>query len=220
MNTCCGTHVKDTGDLQSIKILYSEKFKANTKIWFVAGGRVGKTLGVSVGLERQLQAKLQSPPSDFLDKISDLQLKLKNTAQHDKDLLQEIGTITGTEIRKQVLEQQLKYIHHHRSDGTPEYNSAFLVALSGQQLVKKGKQPPLNLPCIVLLTIGNEQGTEGGHVFLSGDDAFLEEAAKALAELLQTKGKGIKGEYRAKAGSLQNLKLAQERIGALVNSRN
>lgn len=42
-NMCCGTHVNNLADLQAIKLLYTEKGKANkTLLYFVAGKRVLK----------------------------------------------------------------------------------------------------------------------------------------------------------------------------------
>jgi misacylated tRNA(Ala) deacylase len=211
-NTCCGTHVRDTGDLQLVKILFSEKFKANTKIWFVAGGRVGKVLGAAVGLERQLQVKLQAPPGEFLGRVGEVQGKLKTAAQANKELLQELGTMEGREARGRIREEGLHVLCHHRSDGIPEYTTAFLVALSGQELVKKGKQPALDLPCAVFLSTGEEGGKEGGHLFLAGEEGLVGQAEGRLVELLQAKGRANKGEYRGKAGSLENLRKAQEEI--------
>lgn len=40
-NMCCGTHVRNLSDLQAIKLLHTEKGKANkTLLYFVAGQRV------------------------------------------------------------------------------------------------------------------------------------------------------------------------------------
>lgn len=214
-NTCCGTHVKDTGDLQVIKLLYSEKFKANTKLWFVAGTRVRKNLASLISLERQLQVKLQSPPSDFLDKINEVQQKLKNSTQYNKEIIQEIATMKGRESRQKVQTEGLKVICHHRNDGTPEYTSAFLVAFAGQELAKKGKQPALVFPCAVLLTTGEESGKEGGHIFLSGEERLVTSVEPIFAELLLAKGRANKGEYKGKAGSLEKIRRVQAEVERL-----
>lgn len=215
-NTCCGTHVKDTGDLQYIKLLYSEKFKANTKLWFVAGSRVGKNLATLINFERQLQAKLQSPPTNFLEKVDELQGKLKTTTQYSKDLVQELAIVKAHELRAQVQKGDLKFIAHHRSDGTPDYTGPFLIAISGQEPVKKGKQPALTLPCAVLLTTGEETCNEGGHIFFGAEESMVANAEKIFSELLQAKGRANKGEYRGKAASMANLKKAQDEIEKLV----
>lgn len=42
--TCCGTHLRTTGEIGAIKITDSQKYKGGTRLWFVCGGRATKYL--------------------------------------------------------------------------------------------------------------------------------------------------------------------------------
>lgn len=53
-NMCCGTHVSNLSQLQSIKLLFAEKTKTGINVHFVAGLRVIKRLGDCFQREQQL----------------------------------------------------------------------------------------------------------------------------------------------------------------------
>ncbi|KAG7156272.1 Alanyl-tRNA editing protein Aarsd1-A-like [Homarus americanus] len=78
-NMCCGTHVRNLADLQAIKLLHTEKGKANkTLLYFVAGARVLRYLGECVSRERQFNILLHSCSSDHLRLVEKIQKDLKS----------------------------------------------------------------------------------------------------------------------------------------------
>jgi len=59
-NMCCGTHVTNLSQLQTIKLLRIEKGKKNKlNLYFLAGGRVLRQLSACLRREHQLTALLK-----------------------------------------------------------------------------------------------------------------------------------------------------------------
>lgn len=215
-NTCCGTHVKDLGDIQLVKLLFTEKFKTNCRVWFISGNRILKYVGSSIFLERQLQLKLQQPPIEFLKKIDQIQKNLKLSNEKNKFFLQEIAILNGKSILLNALEKKLNLVVHHRIDGTSEYMTAISITLAGQEIVKKGKQPILKFPFVLFLIISEENSLEG-HIVLYGPDEILKQIEGSLINLLEVKGRCANGEFRGRAGNLKRLKEVEEELQKIVD---
>ena len=64
---CCGTHVASAGELRVLKILLTEKYKGNTRIYFVAGDRAIRLLTAHYRLIKdvaeELGAAVEAVPS-------------------------------------------------------------------------------------------------------------------------------------------------------------
>lgn len=56
---CCGTHVKNLGDIQCVKLLRTEATKGSTVLYYVAGNRVLGHLGRCADQEKKLTKILQ-----------------------------------------------------------------------------------------------------------------------------------------------------------------
>jgi alanyl-tRNA synthetase len=82
---CCGTHVRQTGDIGLIKVLKNERYKGGTRIYFVCGSRaladyqfkhtliddVCRNLSIS---ETDLRAKLEKMESEHRQLVRDLKV--------------------------------------------------------------------------------------------------------------------------------------------------
>ena len=69
---CCGTHVSSAAALRVLKILSTEKYKGNTRIYFVAGDRGMRLLKAHHALLKDIAAGLGTAAEgsrlkDFLD---------------------------------------------------------------------------------------------------------------------------------------------------------
>ena len=60
-NTCGGTHVRSTAELESLKLLGTERLRGGTRLFFVAGGRVRRRLGASEERNARLRTLLGAP---------------------------------------------------------------------------------------------------------------------------------------------------------------
>lgn len=101
VNTCCGTHVANTAQLQLIKIVAREVKKRGTRITFLAGGRVEQYLDRALDLERSLNKAL----SCGMEKHADAVLRLADVGRQlraDKlALLKEVAALQARQLYAQ-----------------------------------------------------------------------------------------------------------------------
>ncbi len=91
-SACCGTHVKNTGEIGLIKIVKFEKYKEGSRVSFVCGGRALKTLQVKTELIDNISRILTAGEQDILQGIENLKSQIginkKQAAETEKRLLQ------------------------------------------------------------------------------------------------------------------------------------
>ena len=61
LNTCGGTHVRSTAEIEAVKLLGTEKLRGGTRLFFVAGGRVRRRLGAHEERSARLRVLLGAP---------------------------------------------------------------------------------------------------------------------------------------------------------------
>jgi len=178
------------------------------KYFFVAGDRVRKMLENSFNLQRQIQSQLASPSSEIVERVNDL-IKAKDTSvKKVKSLMEEIGYLQGTQYYNSIQKGEIRFVCHHREDGTPDYLNAFLKGLSQVSSSTK-KMPKLEFQFLVFLTIGDEKG---GNLILCGPTIELEIVVPKITEIIEAKGKIVNGEFRAKFQTCKNITIAQKFI--------
>merc|ERR1712037_1062563 len=79
-NLCCGTHVRNTSQLQVVKLLHTESKKGKHWLYFLVGGRVSSHLGNLVERERAMTKLLNNGPEEHLDLVEKMQNLLKELA--------------------------------------------------------------------------------------------------------------------------------------------
>lgn len=78
LNTCGGTHVRSTAEIEMVKFLGSEKMRGGTRLYWVAGGRVKKRLEASESRNYHLRRLLDTGDDDL---VSVLEIRLENLAE-------------------------------------------------------------------------------------------------------------------------------------------
>ncbi len=66
-NTCGGTHLRSTAELESLKLLGTEKLRGGTRLFFVAGGRVRRRLGAAEERNARLRTLLGAPDAALVE---------------------------------------------------------------------------------------------------------------------------------------------------------
>ncbi|XP_071530738.1 alanyl-tRNA editing protein Aarsd1-B [Panulirus ornatus] len=134
-NMCCGTHVCNLADIQAIKLLHTEKGKANkTLLFFVAGARVLRYLGECVDRERHMNTLLHSCPSDHLRLVEKKQKDLKSTLRSLKEALKDLAVAEGQKFLAQ--DPRPKVYFHHRRDGDMNYLGAIINEINDECVLK------------------------------------------------------------------------------------
>ncbi|KAJ3277094.1 Alanyl-tRNA editing protein Aarsd1 [Terramyces sp. JEL0728] len=98
LKPCCGTHVAQTSDIQAVKFLNTEKVRGgNTKVWFVAGHRVLKSMQAMLAREAELNAILTTAPDQFAERVKKLKEQNKGFMKDIKKLEKELKSVKATE---------------------------------------------------------------------------------------------------------------------------
>ncbi|KAJ4448866.1 hypothetical protein ANN_00257, partial [Periplaneta americana] len=130
-NMCCGTHVSNLSQLQAIKLLRVEKGKKNkTNLFFVAGGRVMKQLGVCLQREQRLTTLLKNSPADHFDLVDKLQKSLKLANKNLQTVLRDLAVYEAEKIRK--MEPLPTYYSLHRKEAESDFMSILINEVADQ----------------------------------------------------------------------------------------
>ena len=102
-NTCGGTHVASTAELQVISLLPPLAHKGGCKLRYLAGGRV--LVGLHAAQERELVLSrlLSCGPEDHATAVERLQQSAKDSARALKHLQGELATLAGAELARQAV---------------------------------------------------------------------------------------------------------------------
>jgi Ser-tRNA(Ala) deacylase AlaX len=105
LNTCGGTHLRATSEIEALKLVGTERLRGGTRLFFVAGGRVRRRLGAheerngrfrvllgapDVGLSEALEAKLAQ--------LSDAQKALRSAEDELADARAEALSAAGDPV--------------------------------------------------------------------------------------------------------------------------
>src|SRR5512133_2132800 len=187
LNTCGGTHLRHTGEIEVLKLLGTESIRGGTRLFYVAGGRVRHRLGLHETRNAGLRALLGAPDEDL---VSALQAKLDQ--------------LLALERRNRKLEEELA-----------EFQAAALAARPGllvdAHLEGKDMAFLQKLARGVLLAdpakavfLTSEQGGQGLFLLSAGEGSGLDVpvAGKAVAAILGAKGGGSGNIFQGKAPNL------------------
>ncbi|MEW6744752.1 MAG: alanyl-tRNA editing protein [Planctomycetota bacterium] len=186
LNTCGGTHVASTREIQMIHLVATEKYKGGTRLYFLAGGRVLGNLRRTRSQERHLNDLLRCGPDQYAEAIERLQQETRETARTINTLKREVAGFAGAELAGSAATAA----HAHR-DGA---DLDMLRAMANAALEKR--------PDIRLLLTGTD--SRGDNVFLvAGPNEVVAAAGPEIASLLSGRGGGGSGFFQGKAGSLE-----------------
>lgn len=69
LNTCGGTHLRITSEIEALKLLGTEKLRGGTRLTFVAGGRVRRRLGADEERNGKLRVLLGAPDAGLAQAV-------------------------------------------------------------------------------------------------------------------------------------------------------
>jgi alanyl-tRNA synthetase len=184
LNTCGGTHLRSTAEIEALKLLGTEPMRGGTRLFYVAGGRLRRLLAA----HHERTARLRQVVGAADDELAvGIQAKL----DHLKEAQRAIRT----------LEEELAV------------EAARAMATGGEKIAS-GHWPARDLPFlqrvarelarlapdrIALLTAG--EGDQGAFVLCAGEGAAIDLAAagRKVAEILVGRGGGSGRIFQGKA---------------------
>jgi alanyl-tRNA synthetase len=194
LNTCGGTHVANTSEIQAIKLTGTEPMRGGTRLFYLAGGRVLRRLELALARERDLTQRLSCGPEDHPAAVERLLDEAREQRRDRRALLQELAVHLGQSL---IAEPGVASLH--RSDGEMEFLHAIALAVREQQPDKWA-----------LLTGGERAGV----FILLGPADSVASMGPFVADLLEGRGGGAKGIFQGKASRLDR---RQEALRELSN---
>ncbi len=202
LNTCGGTHLRATSEIEALKLLGTEKLRGGTRLFFVAGGRVRRRLGAHEERCGRLRTLLGAPDAGLAEAV---EAKLAQLSDAQKALRAAEEALA--EAKADALSAEGGPVAEAHFDG---YDLAFLQRV-GRRFTAIG------VPGIAFLT-GSKEGAEAFLLAAGGtSEVDVRALGAVVAELLGGRGGGSGKLFQGK-GSLtarkEALGLLRERVGA------
>jgi len=83
LNTCGGTHLRSTAEIETLKLLGTERLRGGTRLFFVAGGRARRRLEAHEARNARLRALLGAPDGGLAEAVD---AKLGQLADRERAL--------------------------------------------------------------------------------------------------------------------------------------
>jgi misacylated tRNA(Ala) deacylase len=197
LNTCGGTHVRDTASLGVCKLLEAESVGARgTRLYFVFGERVRRALGEAQAVARPLTRLLSVPPSGHVAAVERLQDQSRSAARRVAQLEEQLAA--------HVLAGLL-------ADGRPVV-TASLPDADARWLGVLAARFAAAAPERVVVLVGPERGGVAGPVVMAGPPDAVRALGPRVGEAVQAKGGGGSGRWQGRGQRLDRL---DEALGAV-----
>ncbi|HLO68582.1 MAG TPA: hypothetical protein VK188_16275 [Holophaga sp.] len=204
LNTCGGTHVATTAELEALKLLGTESLRGGTRLFFVAGGRLRRRLEAHEQRNAALRGLLGAPDEALAESLEGRLEQLRQAERKAKGLEEELA---GLVVESLAAREGALAEHHF------EGRDAGFLQKAARRLMEVAPAKG------VFLT-----ATAGGQSFFvlaAGSAAALDVAGlgRQVAELLEGRGGGSAGFFQGKAGNLARRQEAVARIQEAAASR-
>jgi len=197
LNTCGGTHLRHTGEIEALKLLGMESIRGGTRLFYVAGRRARLRLEAHEQRNAVLRNLLGAPDEDL---VAALQIKLDQ--------------LLALERRSRKLEDELA-----------EFQAAALAAHPGalveahfegrdMAFLQKLGRGTLALDAAKAVFLTADLGGQGIFLLSAGQGSTLDVpiAGKAVAAILGAKGGGAGQSFQ---GKVPDLKAREQALAAL-----
>jgi len=187
LNTCGGTHVRSTAEIEGLKLLGTEAMRGGTRLFYVAGVRLRRLLGAhherSAKLRQLVGTSDEELPSGVAAKLD----QLKEAQRAVKVLEEELAV----ESARTLAAGPNPVLHAH----LPQRDLPFLQRVAREL----GRLAPDR---VALLTAG--EGEQGAFLLCAGECASIDMAAvgRQVAEILGGRGGGSGRMFQGKAAAL------------------
>jgi alanyl-tRNA synthetase len=109
---CGGTHLSGTGELGLIKILKTEKYKGNVRMYFLCGKRALKDYFNRYKATREIGAMLSAGDSDLVEKFTSLYDEKEGLQKENRELKERLISLEcGLLLTKAQLFEEVNLVH-------------------------------------------------------------------------------------------------------------
>jgi Ser-tRNA(Ala) deacylase AlaX len=193
VNTCGGTHVRSTAEIEGLKLLGTEPMRGGTRLYWVAGGRLRRRLAAHEARSAALRGLLDAGEDDFVPLIERRQGELRDL---DRRLRATVGELAAAAAA--ALAARTETVVEAHFEGR---DAAFLQQVA-RELARLA-------PARTALLTG---GGEGAGFFVvslgEGAAADLQALGRDVATALGGRGGGAGRTFQGKATSLSGREAA------------
>jgi alanyl-tRNA synthetase len=201
LNTCGGTHVRSTAEIEGLKLLGTEGMRGGTRLFYVAGGRLRRLLSVHHERTAKLRQLLGTADEELVQGVQARLDQLKDAQRAMKALEEELATAAGQAL---AAGQETVAAAHWATRDLP-----FL-----QRVAREFAR--LAPDRVILLTAG--EGEQGAFLLAAGEQARIDlpAAGRRVAELLEGRGGGSGRIFQGKAARLTRREEALAHLKGLL----
>ncbi|HAA58831.1 MAG TPA: hypothetical protein DCE42_28975 [Myxococcales bacterium] len=200
LNTCGGTHVSSTSELQMISFIGTEKIRGRWRLLFLAGGRVQKQMQSQWQRERSLTKAMSCSPDEIVPNVEKAQDELRTLRRQQRLLSSELAGFQGRALQADG-DVYASYYQHADIGILSTIADACLEVHPDAQLFLCG---------------GGEESPAGeGVFFLLGDAGWVKQAGGLAASVMGGRGGGKPGRFQGKATDLSKYEEALAQIKAV-----
>jgi Ser-tRNA(Ala) deacylase AlaX len=197
LNTCGGTHLRATGELEGMCLLGTEPVRGGTRLFFVAGGRLRRRMAAHEQRNAGLRGLLGVPDERLGAAVSARLEQHRDLEKRVRALEDELG-----ELLAAALAERPGALAEHHFQGR---DAGFLQRAARQLLAKA--------PAKTAFFTATREG-QSCFLLASGEASPLDTGAlgREVAALLSAKGGGSGKLFQGKAGSLDGRDAALARL--------
>jgi alanyl-tRNA synthetase len=197
VNTCGGTHVRNTAELEALKLLATEPMRGGTRLHFVAGARLRRRLAAHETRAGALRSLLGGSDEEVNALASAKLEQLKDAGRKIRALEEELAVASARALAARS-DPVLDAHFPTREPGFLQRVGRELLALAPDRLA--------------LLTAG--EGEEGAFLLCAGAGAAVDVGAlgREVAGTLQGRGGGAGRTFQGKASRLSARSQALDRL--------
>jgi alanyl-tRNA synthetase len=187
LNTCGGTHVRSTAEIEALKLLGTEAMRGGTRLFYVAGVRLRRLLAAQHERSAKLRQLVGTADEELPVGVSAKIEQLKDAQRAVKALEEDLALATAQALA--ALSEKVLSAHW------PERSLPFLQRVA-RELARLAPER------VALLTAGDEG--QGAFVLCAGERSTMDLAAagRRVAEILCGRGGGSGRIFQGKAAAL------------------
>lgn len=189
-NSCCGTHLSKTSELQSVKFTSISGGKGTTKLFFLAGSRVLHALDASLRRDEQLKGLLTCQPSEFEKNVT----KLKETQKELMSANRMYQKLLVKSTAAEILSVPGTFYQHY-----DDLDSGFLANV-GYEVTAEDPDK------LLVFTFGPRKSAK---FLIFGPEKILSKGKKEFTTIVEGRGGGKGNKMQ---GNLKNVKAVPEAI--------
>ena len=200
LNTCGGTHVRSTAEIEAIKFLGTEAIRGGTRLFYVAGGRVRHRLAAHEARAARLRSLLGTPDEEIASAVESRLELARAGEKRVRALEEELATVLAAALAARP--ERVVSVHLEGKD------AGFLQRVA-KRLTRSDKAAFLTASV----------GEQGFFVLVAGQGVALDvqAAGRDMAEVMGSRGGGSGRTFQGKVASFVAREAALARLQALVN---